>query len=119
MEGQSEFGSIELGVATPRISSREQRHRASRATLQELQNAVMLSPRDPAARYELAVRRAASGNWSAAMEELRQAFDLNTQEVATDPNQPNLMVAVLNDDRFYYLLRENPEFKQSLVAGAQ
>jgi len=117
MESALEGGEIAWGDATPRSSPRQQRSRATQPTLQELENGVTLAPNDPAAWYELAAKRAAFGKWNEAIEDLHEAFDLNAQQLATDPSQPNLKTAVLNDDRFRWLLREKPDFMRSISEG--
>jgi TM2 domain-containing membrane protein YozV len=121
MEAGFESGDIEIdwGGESPTRSSRQRRSRIAPTSLKELEAQIQQKPSDPAVWYELAAKRATYGAWAEAEEDLRQALELNAEQRAANPDQPDLKVSVLEDSRFRLLLSENPQLRQSISGGTE
>jgi len=114
MDASMDVADMEWRDATSGGSSRRP---GSQASLEELENGVLQTPKDPEAWYELAAKRAAYGAWTESEKELRHALELNAEQMASDPNLPDLKAAALDDSRFRLLLTEKPEFMRFLREG--
>ena len=111
---RTEGGAVPVATSarTPRSLDTESRFEG--LSMWDLEEIVRDFPNDSGAFYELAARQAAFGKWTEAIKNLEHAFELNSQQQASDPDLPSLHEALLKDIRFKAMLGERTEFMRKI-----